>query len=160
MKRVTGEGVEKDSEMLARCIERGLVVHQGDVLDGLDQHDSNSFDYVLLMGTLQELVTPGRVIEEAFRVGRYVIIGYINFAYWKIRFQLMFGGRTPITEALPHRWYQSPNLHVCSIYDFRDFCKDMNIIEVKSAFYGPSGRIIFQPNLFAEESVALLEKKG
>jgi len=158
-KKVTGEGVEKDSEMLARCIERGLVVHHGDVLDGLDQHDSASFDYVLLMGTLQELVSPETVIEEAFRVGKRVIIGYINFAYWKIRFQLMFHGKTPITAAMPHLWYTSPNLHVCSVIDFQDFCRDMEIQILKSAFFSPSRTVASFPNFFAEEVLVLLEKK-
>lgn len=158
-KKVTGEAVEKDPEMLARCVERGLVVHQGDILDGLDQHDSDSFDYILLMGTLQELVSPAEVLREAFRVGTRVVVGYDNFAYWRIRMQLMLGGKAPVTKTMPYSWYESPNLHVCSVYDFRDFLKAMNFVEVESAFYSANRRIRFMPNFFAEEALSLIEQK-
>jgi len=158
-KKVKGEAVEKDPEMLARCIERGLVVHQGDILDGLDQHDSDSFDYILLMGTLQELVSPADVLHEAFRVGTRVIVGYDNFAYWRIRLQLMIFGKAPVTKTMPYSWYESPNLHVCSVYDFRDFCRNMNFVEIKSAYYSTNRRVGFMPNLFAEEALSLIGKK-
>ena len=158
-KKITGEAVEKDPEKLARCIERGLVVHQGDVMEGLDQHDSDSFDYILLMGTLQELVSPVQVLHEAFRVGRRVIVGYDNFAYWKIRMQIMFGGKAPVTSTMPYSWYESPNIHVCSVYDFRDFCRDLKFLEVKSAYFSKKREVSLLPNLFAEEALTLLEQK-
>ncbi|MDH5654839.1 MAG: methionine biosynthesis protein MetW [Spirochaetia bacterium] len=158
-KKVKGEAVEKDPEMLARCIERGLVVHQGDVMDGLDQHDSDSFDYILLMGTLQELVSPANVLHEAFRVGQRVIVGYDNFAYWRIRLQIMFGGRAPVTNTMPYSWYESPNLHVCSVDDFQDFCKSLDFVQLQNAYYTENRKVLFMPNLFAEEALALIEKK-
>ena len=97
-RHVNGEGVEKNPELVARCIQRGLVAHQGDIADGLDQYGDQTFNYVLLLGTFQELVTPDNVIRDAFRVGRSVIIAYSNFAHYWVRLQVLFGGRTPVTS--------------------------------------------------------------
>jgi methionine biosynthesis protein MetW len=80
---------------VARCVERGLIVHQGDILDGLDQYGDDSFDFILLLGTFQELLSPETVLRESFRVSRQVIVGYMNFAYWRSRLQLVFSGRSP-----------------------------------------------------------------
>lgn len=156
-KHVEGEGVEIESEMVIRCIERGLVVHQGDLLDGLDQYEDKSFDYVLMMGTFQELMKPHLVIQEAFRVGRRVMIAYNNFSYWRIRFQLMFFGRAPVTQAMPHTWYESPNHQFCSIIDFQDMCEAFGFHQAKTAYCHSSGRIHLIPNYRAEQVLTLLE---
>ncbi|MCR9143774.1 MAG: methionine biosynthesis protein MetW [bacterium] len=155
-----GEGVEKDPEMVARCIERGLVVHQGDILDGLDQYGPNSFDYVLLIGTFQELLSPERVLRESFRVGRRVIVAYMNLAYWRYRFQLTWGGVSPRLEATPLPWYESPNIQFFSVVDFREFCQAKSILIQDSAFFNSFGRVRFMPNFRSREVLSVLELDG
>lgn len=159
-KQVHGEGVEKDPEMVARCIERGLIVHQGDILDGLDQYGSATFDYVLLIGTFQELLSPELVLRESFRVGRRVILAYMNLAYWRYRFQLMWGGVSPRLEATPLPWYESPNIQFFSIVDFREFCHAKNIVIKENAFFNTFGRVRVLPNFRAREALSVLELGG
>ena len=156
-RHVIGEGVEKNRELATRCIERGLVVHQSDILDGLDQYGLAAFDYVLLLGTFQELVSPQQIVREAFRVGRRVIMSYTNFAHIRVRLQMLLQGRTPITQALPTPWYRTANLHFFSILDFQDFCRASGIREVKSAYFNARGKVNCLPNLRADEAVSLLE---
>lgn len=156
-KQIRGEGVERDAALVARCVERGLVVHQGDIADGLDQYSSGAFDYVLLLGTFQELMFPLEIIREAFRVGREVIISYTNFAHLSVRLQVLVHGRTPMTPALPSPWYRTRNLHFLSLLDFRDFCREAGIREVKRACFDASGAVRLFPNLRAEEVVTLLQ---
>ena len=155
-RKVEAEGVEKDGHLAARCIERGLVVHQGYILDGLDQYGKNSFDYVLLLGTFQELIDPWKVLEEAFRVGKRVIVGFSNFAYWRARFQILLRGRSPVTARMPHPWYLSPNLQYFSIHDFRDFTRAKDLVVEDIAYFSGKRKIGFLPNLRSEQSVALL----
>ena len=152
----TGEGVEKNSAQVARCIERGLVVHQGDIADGLDQYGNQTFDFVLLLGTFQELVSPAEILQEAFRVGRQVIIAHTNFAHASVRWQVLSRGRTPMTQFLPSHWYHTQNLHFFSILDFQDFCRETGIHEVKRAYFNARGAVRFLPNLRAAEAVSLL----
>ncbi len=155
-KNVVGEGVEKDPEMLARCIEQGLVVHQGDILDGLDQYGDNAFDYILLLGTFQELEALWDVLRESFRVGRKVIIAYHNFSNWKIRWSFLVSGRTPVALFTTANWYESPNRHLFSIYDFHDLCREFGIAEEKSAYFNARGPLRALPNLRAEQALSLL----
>ncbi len=156
-KQVIGEGVEKDAELVTRCIGRGLVVHQGDILEGLDQYGAGSFDYILLLGTFQELTDWQLVLREAFRVGRFVIISYSNFAYLRARMQLVLRGRVPVTRSLPSPWYRTRNVHFFSILDFQDFCRVLSIIPVKNACFNQHGQVHFWPNLRGELAVSLLE---
>lgn len=151
------EGVERDPTLVSRCIERHLIVHQGEILDGLDQYSPRTFDFVTLLGTFQELIDPQRVLKEAFRVGRQVIVGYSNFAYARSRLQLMFSGRAPVTRALPAAWYRTSNTHFFSILDFGGFCRDTGMREVRQGFFGQHGRIRVLPNLRAEYALSLLE---
>src|ERR1017187_6624413 len=156
-RRVVAEGVEKNPELVARCIQRGLVVHQGNIMEGLDQYGDRSFDYVLLLGTFQELISPVEIVREAFRVGRRVIIAYSNFAHYRVRLQTLFRGRPPVTKSLPQLWYHTANLHFLSILDFREFCRQMEVSAIRQACFNSRGAVRFSPNLFAEEVVALLE---
>lgn len=154
---VEAEGVELDGALASRCVERGLVVYQGDILEGLDQYGSDRFDYVLLLGTLQELVSPWSVMREAFRVGRRVIVAYANFGHWRVRLQVMTRGRTPITRSMPYPWYLSPNLQYFSVFDFGDFCREMKLVQVETAYFNSSGPVKMLPNLRAEQAVVMLE---
>jgi len=156
-RHVVAEGVEKKPDLAARCIQRGLVVHQGDIADGLDQYGDGAFDYVLLLGTFQELISPADIIRGAFRVGRRVIVAYSNFAHYRVRLQILFGGRTPVTKSLPQPWYRTTNLHFLSILDFRDFCQQARVSETCCAYYSGRGKVVILPNFFAEEVVTVLE---
>lgn len=156
-RQATGEGVEKDPALVARCVERGLVVHQGDIADGLDQYGDGAFDFVLLLGTFQELVLPAEILREAFRVGREVIVAYSNFAHLRVRLQILFQGRTPVTRSLPQPWHRTSNLHFLSVLDFQQFTRDLGIRESARAFFNARGTVRFLPNLRAEEAVSLLQ---
>ena len=155
-RQATGEGVEKDSALVARCVERGLVVHQGDIADGLDQYGDRAFDFVLLLGTFQELVLPAEILREAFRVGRDVVVAYSNFAHLRVRLQMLFRGRTPVTRSLPQPWHRTSNLHFLSVLDFQQFARDLGVHETDRAYFNARGAIRFLPNLRAEEAVSLL----
>ncbi|MCS7205434.1 MAG: methionine biosynthesis protein MetW [Leptospiraceae bacterium] len=157
-KNVIGEGVEINPEYVSLCIQKGLVVHQGDIMDGLDQYDDLSFDFILLLGTIQELKDPNKILDEVFRVGKNLIIAYSNFAHWFIRYQLMFLGRTPITPSMPLPWYKTPNIHSFSIKDFHDFCQERKFKIIKEAFFDKHGEVRWFPNLFAEQAIALIVK--
>jgi methionine biosynthesis protein MetW len=159
-KRVTGEGVELDPAKVTRCIERGLAVHQGDVMDGLDQYGEGAFDYVLLLGTFQELKPSEQLIHEALRVGRRLIVSYSNFAHGRVRWQMVWQGRSPVTQALPSPWYRTPNIHFFSILDFHDFCQAVKVRELSSAYFNARGPVHWLPNLRAEVALSLLEAAG
>ena len=146
------EGVERDPDLVARCIQRGLVVHQGNIAEGLDQYGDQTFDYVLLLGTFQELISPVEIVREAFRVGRRVIIAYSNFAHYGVRLQILFRGRTPVTKSLPQLWYRTANLHFLSILDFREFCRQIGVSEIRQACFNARGKVVILPNLFADGS--------
>jgi methionine biosynthesis protein MetW len=155
-KRVAGEGVELDPAKVTRCIERGLAVHQGDVMNGLDQYGDGAFDHVLLLGTFQELKPSEHLIKEALRVGRRLIVSYSNFAHLRVRWQMALSGRSPMTKALPSPWYRTPNIHFFSILDFHDFCDAMRVREISSAYFNARGPVHWLPNLRAELALSLL----
>jgi methionine biosynthesis protein MetW len=156
-RQVAGEGVEKDPALVARCVELGLVVHQGDIMDGLDQYGDRAFDFVLLLGTFQELVLPAEILREAFRVGREVVVAYSNFAHLRVRLQVLFQGRTPLTRSLPQPWHRTRNLHFLSVLDFQQFTRDLGVRETARAFFNARGAVRFLPNLRAEEAVSRLQ---
>ena len=153
---VSGEGVEQNAALVAGCVQRGLVVHQGNIADGLDQYGDGAFDFVLLLGTFQELISPVEIFHEAFRVGRKLIVAYTNFCHIRVRLQVLFSGHTPVTNSLPTAWYETRNLHFLSILDFQDFCRDSHYRELNQAFFNANGAVHFLPNLRAEEAVSLL----
>jgi methionine biosynthesis protein MetW len=158
-KRVRAEGVEHDSAAVARCIDRGLVVHHGDILNGLDQYATGSFEYVLLLGSLQELLDPMQVMEEAFRVGGRVIVSFSNFAHWRIRLQLLFRGRAPVTGALPQTWYRTHNTHFFSVLDFEEFWRTKNLQPLQSAYFNRAGAVRWNANLRAELALVMLAER-
>ncbi|MGQ9628900.1 MAG: methionine biosynthesis protein MetW [bacterium] len=121
-KNVRGSGVEILEENVLRCIEKGLSVFQGDIDEGLKDYEDGSFDYVVLNQTLQVVHKPIFVLHEMLRVGRRGIVGFPNFGYWQIRAKLLLTGRMPKTEFLPYEWYDTPNIHLFTIKDFRALC--------------------------------------
>jgi methionine biosynthesis protein MetW len=158
-KQVNAEGVERNAELVTRCISRGVVVHQGEIMDGLDQYGPQAFDYILLLGTLQELIDPPKVIQEAFRVGRRIIVSYSNFAHFRVRLQMMFTGRSPVTKSLPSPWYRTANTRFFSVLDFHEFCRDMRMREMRSAYFNHQRKVQCWPNLRAEIGVSMLESE-
>ncbi|MCB1178657.1 MAG: methionine biosynthesis protein MetW [Leptospiraceae bacterium] len=155
-KKIKGQGIEKDEDSIYKCIEKGLVVHHGDLDDGLEHHLDKSFDYVILNRTIQETKNPGSVIIESLRIGKKVIVCFPNFGHWKIRFHILFEGTTPVTDLLPYHWYNTPNLHFLSVTDFREFCHTHKIKVEKTAYFKYDKVIKFSPNYFATLALYVL----
>ena len=120
-------GLELSKHNVQKCIEKGLTVIEGDAEKDLKQFPESSFDYVVLSQTLQAFLDPENVINELLRVGKKAIVTIPNFGYWKVRIHLLLKGTMPVTEALPNEWYNTPNLHMCSIKDFFNFCTKKKI---------------------------------
>jgi methionine biosynthesis protein MetW len=162
-KGVTGRGIEISEEGVRACIAKGLTVMQGDIDKGLRDYPDNSFDYVVLNQTLQAVKKPDVVLSEILRVGKKGIVGFPNFAYWKMRFYLFTYGRMPKTEFLPFEWYDTPNIHFCSISDFTEYCAKNGVTIEKTVYLSTDrgGRVLrgVRPNLFAENAVYLLSAR-
>ena len=125
-------GLEISKEKVQNCLSKGLTVIEGNAESDLKQFPKSSFDYVILSQTLQAFLNPELVINELLKVGKKVIVTIPNFGYWRVRLQLLFKGTMPVTENLPHAWYNTPNLHMCTIKDFYNFCSNKNIRIYKS----------------------------
>ena len=125
-------GIEILKYNVQKCIGKGLTVIEGDAEKDLSQFPDGSFDFVILSQTLQAFLNPEKVISELLRVGKKAIVTIPNFGYWKVRLHLLTKGTMPITRTLPDEWYNTPNLHMCSIKDFFNFCKDRKINLYKS----------------------------
>ena len=121
-------GIDIDQSNVVKCLEKGLSVIQGDIDEGLQGYPDKSYDYVVLNQTLQSTEKPDYVIQEMLRVGEKVVISFPNFAYWKVRFYLMFQGKMPKSKILPFEWYDTPNIHLLTIKDFYDFAKRHNFV--------------------------------
>jgi methionine biosynthesis protein MetW len=157
-KQVRAQGIELSEQAIQRCVAAGLSVFQEDIDTGLSEYADESFDYVILNQTFQQVKKPDFVLKEALRVGKQVIVGFPNFCYIADRFQIFFRGKVPVTASLPYEWYDTPNLHFLSIADFKDYCHKRNIIVEQTAFIGNGRRVRFLPNLFAETGLFLLSK--
>ena len=120
-------GLEPQKNLVQKCIAKGLPVIEGDAEKELIQFPKKSFDYVVLSQTLQAFFNPEEVLEQLLRIGKQTIVTIPNFGYWKVRLHLLFKGTMPITKNLPNEWYNTPNLHMCTIKDFVNFCKKKNI---------------------------------
>ncbi len=129
-KKIRGLEISKDN--VQKCIQKGLTVIEGNAEMDLKQFPSNSFDYVILSQTLQAFLNPEKVISDLLRIGKTSIVTIPNFGFWKVRFNLLFKGTMPVTKTLPNEWYNTPNLHMCSIKDFVNFCNDRKINLFKS----------------------------
>lgn len=162
-KGVTGRGIEISEEGVHACIAKGLTVLQGDIDGGLRDYPDRSFDYVILNQTIQAVKKPNVVLSEILRVGGKGVVGIPNFAFWRMRLFLLFNGRMPKTDFLPYEWYNTPNIHFCSVLDFDEYCRK-NAIAVERRICLSTergGRVLrgVRPNLFAESAVYLLSKK-
>jgi len=158
-KQVHAQGIELSETAIQHCVAKGLSVFQQDIDTGLSEYANNSFDYVILNQTLQQVKKPNFALQEALRVGRRVIVSFPNFADITARLQIL-KGRVPVTKSLPYEWYETPNLHFLGIADFLDFCRKRNILIEKSAFIRKNRVVKFLPNLFAETGIFLLKTKA
>ena len=129
-KNIEARGLELDQSNVQKCIVKGLPVIQGDAETELYQFPPQSFDYVILSQTLQAFYKPDKVLKELLRIGKSVIVSIPNFGYWKVRTSLLFFGKMPITKTIPNTWFNTPNLHMCTIKDLFNYCEDQNI-EIK-----------------------------
>ena len=120
-------GLEPDKNLVQKCIAKGLSVIEGDAEKELTQFPEKSFDYVILTQTLQAFLNPEEVLNQLLRIGKQTIISIPNFGHWKIRLHLLFKGTMPVTNNIPYDWYNTPNLHMCTIQDFVNFCNKKNI---------------------------------
>ena len=126
-KNIEVRGLELEKQNVQECIYKGLPVIQGDAETELYQFPNQSINYVVLSQTLQALYNPDKVLKELLRIGKSVIVSIPNFGYWKVRTSLLFFGKMPITKTLPNSWYNTPNLHMCSIKDLFNYCDRQNI---------------------------------
>lgn len=159
-----GTGIEKSETKVAHCIERGLSVLQGDINKEILDYPDGAFDYVILSRTLQQVYDPAGLIRSLLRVGKRGIVSFPNFGHWRVRLQLLGTGYAPVTRQLPYEWYDTPNIRVITLKDFRKFSKDVGFRILKMAaiitdFNGMGGRSVkFTPNLRATYGIFLIEK--
>ncbi len=163
-KNIDVRGLEISKDKVQKCISKGLTVIEGNAEIDLKQFPNNSFDYVVLSQTLQAFVNPELVIKELLRVGKRAIVTIPNFGFWKVRLHLLFKGTMPVTKALPDEWYNTPNLHMCTIKDFVKFSNTINFKIFKSIAMNEkrtsliNNSNLFFKNLFSELGIFLIEK--
>ena len=157
-KKARVQGIEIDEQEIYKCVAKGLNVFHGDVDSGLAEFNDKSFDYVVLNQSLQQILHVDKVLTDAFRVGKKVIVGIPNFAHYKSRLQMFFQGKAPVTEALPYQWYETPNLHFLSILDFKKYCRAKKIKIERRVCIGENHKILFLRNLFAQVGIFLISK--
>ncbi len=161
-KEVDGRGIELSQTGVNSCVSKGLSVVQGDADADLSDYPDKGFDYAILSQTLQATHRPKLVMEQLLRVGKKAVVSFPNFAYWRCRSYLAFKGRMPMTSSLDYAWYETPNIHFCTLRDFTVLCEDLNITIEQSIIVANSGDILTCPinskraNFFAAQCVFML----
>ena len=163
-KKVDGRGIELSQQNVNACVARGLAVVQGDADTDLADYPGQVFDFAILSQTIQATEKPALVLENLLRIGRQTAISLPNFGHWRVRLSLLFGGRMPRTRALDYHWYDTPNIHLCTVADFVDLArKNGAVIDRALALKGEivAGEMrpdAWGPNLFAQGAIFLLRK--
>ncbi|MBS3762353.1 MAG: methionine biosynthesis protein MetW [Planctomycetes bacterium] len=159
-KDVDACGIDIDEAAVRSCIRRGVSVYHGDMLEGMGMFANGSFDCVVLSQTLQQTLKPVRIVEEMLRVGRRAIISFPNFGQWSIRLQLLLKGRAPKTKVLRYNWYNTPNLRVLTVKDFREFCTARHYRIIDAAFFTATYQRIpkLVANFLAASATFVIEK--
>ena len=154
------QGIDISQEQVIKCISKGVPVIQDNLNTGLSCFPDNSFDYAILGQTFQQVLAPEALIKEMNRVAKLSVVSVYNLGYWRSRFQIAFGGHMPMTEALPHEWYNSPNIHLGTRYDFRDMCQKNSFTVVEEHHFRGDKTFLstLWPNLFADLCLFILKK--
>jgi methionine biosynthesis protein MetW len=161
---IDGRGIELSREGVNHCVAKGLAVVQGDADTDLVNYPDDAFDYVILSQTLQATRQPRVVLENLLRIGRRAIVSFPNFGFWRMRLQLLVGGQMPRTENLPATWYDTPNIHFCTIKDFVQLCDEINVKMERAVALDLYGRPLrlnapwWFWNMFGEQGVFLLSR--
>ena len=163
---IDGRGIELSREGVNHCVAKGLAVVQGDADTDLINYPDDAFDYVILSQTLQATRQPKMVLENLLRIGRRAIVSFPNFGFWRLRLQLLIGGHMPRTENLPSTWYDTPNIHFCTIKDFVQLCDEISVKMERAVALDNYGRPLrlnlpwWFWNMFGEQGVFLLSRAG
>lgn len=164
-KQVKGTGIESSEAKVTKCIEKGVQILQGDITEEVHDYPDNSFDYVILSQTLQQVLEPDLLIRELLRVGKRIIVSFPNFSYWSIRLQILFFGYAPKNRQLPYEWYNTPNIRIITIKDFRRFVKEIDCMVIREVDINThsddlQGKIItLLPNLRATYGIFLVSHR-
>jgi methionine biosynthesis protein MetW len=162
---VDGRGIELSQDGVNAAVGRGLAVIQGDADSDLSDYPDDAFDYVILSQTIQATRNPRIVLETMLRIGRRAIVSFPNFGHWRIRGQVLFKGRMPVTQNLPYQWYDTPNIHFCTIRDFVELARSVDAVIERAEALSLSGKPVQVQapwwfwNLFGEQAVFLLRRR-
>jgi methionine biosynthesis protein MetW len=161
---VDARGIELSQSGVNQCVARGLSVVQGDADTDLVNYPDDAFDYAILSQTIQATHRPREVLDQLLRIGKRAIVSFPNFGHWRIRAQIMFSGRMPVTENLSYSWYNTPNIHFCTIKDFVALCRELDAEVERSIALNAQGQRLgvkiplFMQNLFGEQAIFLLSR--
>jgi methionine biosynthesis protein MetW len=163
VKQVTGRGIELSQAGVNACVSRGLSVIQGDADTDLIDYPAGAFDYAVLSQTLQATHDPRHVLEQLVRIGGRAVVSFPNFGHWRLRLSLLCRGRMPVTDVLPASWYETPNIHLCTIRDFSALCDELGITVERALSLDVSGRAVplqslRLANLLGQSALFLLRK--
>jgi methionine biosynthesis protein MetW len=159
-------GIDIDEACVARCIERGLTVLQGDISEEIEDYPDDAFDFVVLAQTLQQIYEPAALIREMLRIGRRSVVSFPNFSHWRVRLMLLLAGHAPVTPQLPYQWHDTPNIRVITLADFRRYAREVGFRIIKEVAINTdrrdhSGRIArFWPDLMATYGLYLISKEA
>jgi methionine biosynthesis protein MetW len=165
-KQVTCTGIELNEDKVTKCIEKGLTVLQGDINEEVHDYPDNAFDYVILSQTLQQIHEPGELVRAMLRIGKRGVVSFPNFSHWNVRLQLLTTGRAPLTQQLPYEWYNTPNIRVISMEDFRRFSRNMGFsilreVAINTDHHEKKGNIVkLFANLRATYGVFLIGRRN
>ena len=152
-KQAPGYGIDIDDKHVVECIKNDVNVLQMNLEDGLAAFADRSFDYVILSETLQAIHKQEPLLEEMLRVGREAIISFPNFGYWKARIQIALAGHMPVSKELPYQWYDTPNVHHCTLVDFEGLCAKLNFKVLERVVLKNGGTVSFLPNLLGANAL-------
>ncbi|MBL1432109.1 MAG: methionine biosynthesis protein MetW [Gammaproteobacteria bacterium] len=161
-RHVSGYGLEIQDDNITKCLDKGLNVLQINLDEGLADFNNNAFDYVVMTQTLQAVSYPDKLLEEMLRVGREVIVTFPNFGHWRSRMNIALQGRMPLSDSLPHAWYNTPNIRLCTLHDFEALCAEKSILITERTVVNHAHRTTigmrWLPNFFGE--IALYRLRG
>ena len=165
-KQIIGTGIENREPKVAQCIAKGLTILQGDINEEVLDYQDDTFDYVILSQTLQQVYYPDKLLKSLLKIGSKVIVSFPNFSHWSIRMQVLFTGLAPKNEQLPYEWYDTPNIRVITLKDFRKFTRDQGCTVLKEMainthHHDTKGHVVtFLPDLRATYGIFLIGKRN